>query len=116
MIVYICVVWIAGSRHDGGITKCMWHESQVKYQTVAECEDDIKHSKKLLRLRIRQEFGDRPESISIQPSCVMESQMKHKDTLSKTHSTSRKWEKSMKKRTKKSQRQLDKKVAKYDRY
>ena len=34
--------------------------------------------------------------------------MKHKDTLSKTHSTSRKWEKSMKKRTKKSQRQLDK--------
>jgi len=42
--------------------------------------------------------------------------MKHKDTLSKTHSTSRKWEKSMKKRTKKSQRQLDKKVAKYDRY
>ena len=38
MIVYICVVWIAGSRHDGGITKCMWHQSQVKYQTVAECE------------------------------------------------------------------------------
>tara|TARA_R100001440_G_scaffold58765_1_gene78579 strand:+ start:520 stop:753 length:234 start_codon:yes stop_codon:yes gene_type:complete len=33
--------------------------------------------------------------------------MKHKDTLSKTHSTSRKWEKSMKKRTKKSQRQTD---------
>ena len=73
MILYICVVWIAGSRHDGGITKCMWHESQVKYQTVAECEDDIKHSKKLLRLRIRQEFGNRPESISIHTSCVMES-------------------------------------------
>ena len=42
--------------------------------------------------------------------------MKHKDMLSKTHSTSRKWEKSMKKKAKKSQRQLDKKVAKYDRY
>lgn len=71
MIVYICVVWIAGSRHDGGITKCMWHQSQVKYQTVAECEADIKHSKKLLWLRIRQEFGNEPEDILIQPSCVV---------------------------------------------
>lgn len=71
MIVYICVVWIAGSRHDGGITKCMWHQSQVKYQTVAECEADIKHSKKLLWLRIRQEFGNQPEDILIQPSCVV---------------------------------------------
>ena len=71
MIVYICVVWIAGSRHDGGITKCMWHQSQVKYQTVAECEADIKYSKKLLRLRIRQEFGNQPEDILIQPSCVV---------------------------------------------
>ena len=37
--------------------------------------------------------------------------MKHKDMLSKTHSTSRKWEKSMKKRAKKSQRQLDRRIA-----
>ena len=42
-------------------------------QTVAECKDDIKHSKKLVRLRIRQEFGNRPESVSIHTSCVMES-------------------------------------------
>jgi ClpP class serine protease len=42
--------------------------------------------------------------------------MKHKDMLTKTHSTSRKWEKSMKKRIKKSQRQLDKKVAKDDQH
>ena len=45
MIVYICVVWIAGSRHDGGITRCMWHESQVKYQTVAECKADIEFNR-----------------------------------------------------------------------
>jgi len=73
MIVYICVVWIAGSRHDGGITRCMWHESQVKYQTVAECQADIKYSTDLLRLRIRQEFGDQPEQIIINPSCLVRS-------------------------------------------
>ena len=73
MIVYICVVWITGSQHSDGITRCLLHESQVKYETLADCKADREYSINLLRLRIRQEFGDRPESISIQPSCVMES-------------------------------------------
>ena len=47
-------------------------ESQVKYQTVAECKADIEYSTDLLRLRIRQEFGDQPEQVIINPSCGTE--------------------------------------------
>ncbi len=72
MIVYICVVWITGSQHSEGITRCLLHESQVKYETLADCKADREYSINLLRLRIRQEFGDVPEQIIIQPSCLEE--------------------------------------------
>ena len=82
MIVYICVVWIAGSRHDGGITKCMWHESQVKYQTVAECEDDIKHSK-VTYLELDKSLGIDQSLYLFSLVVLWSRKMKHKDMLSK---------------------------------
>jgi hypothetical protein len=70
MIVFLCVVWISGNRADGGVTKCMFHESQVKYNTIKECHADIPESKNLIRLKLRQDFGDRPEDIIIQITCT----------------------------------------------
>jgi len=73
MIVYICVIWISATEHNEGITRCMWHESQVDYQNISECQDDLPYSIELLRLRIRQEFGTVPEKIFIEPKCVLRS-------------------------------------------
>jgi hypothetical protein len=70
MIVYICVVWFEGATIDGGLSRCMWHESKVPYATLSECKADIDYSMDLLRLRIRQEFGDRPKGIIIEPECL----------------------------------------------
>ena len=36
MFVLICVVWVEGSRHDGGETKCIMHQSQVYYANISE--------------------------------------------------------------------------------
>jgi hypothetical protein len=73
MIVYICVIWISATENNEGLTRCMWHESQVAYQNISECQDDLIHSMELLRLRIRQEFGGVPEKIFIEPKCVLRS-------------------------------------------
>jgi hypothetical protein len=44
MIVYICVIWISATENNEGLTRCMWHESQVAYQNISECQDDLIHS------------------------------------------------------------------------
>ena len=72
MIVYICVIWITGVEQKD-LTKCIWHTSQVKYETLDQCKADLKMSMELLRIRIRQEFGNKPKQIFIQPNCVLRS-------------------------------------------
>ena len=73
MIVYICVIRISATENNEGLTRCMWHESQVAYQNISECQDALPYSIELLRLRIRQEFGGVPEKIFIEPKCVLRS-------------------------------------------
>ena len=73
MIVYICVIWISATENSDGLTRCMWHESQVKYQSIEDCQDDLLYSMELLRIRIRQEFGGVPEKIFIEPRCTLRS-------------------------------------------
>lgn len=73
MIVYICVIWISATENNEGLTQCIWHESQVKYNNILDCQNDLPHSMELLRLRIRQEFGGVPEKIFIEPKCVLRS-------------------------------------------
>jgi hypothetical protein len=70
MIAFICVVWISGNRAEGGITKCMFHESSARYETTQECKNDIMYSRNLIRIRLRQEFQDRPEDFIIQVTCT----------------------------------------------
>tara|TARA_R100001129_G_C5307375_1_gene244160 strand:+ start:1073 stop:1303 length:231 start_codon:yes stop_codon:yes gene_type:complete len=70
MFLMVCVVWISGTREDGGLTNCLWHISEVKYTTTQQCESDIKNSKKLVIARLRKEFGDRPEEYTVQASCL----------------------------------------------
>ena len=72
MIVYICVMWVIGADQKD-LTKCIWHTSQVKYETLDQCKADLKMSIELLKIKIRQEFGNKPRQIFIQPNCVLRS-------------------------------------------
>ena len=69
MIVLICVVWVEGSRYDGGEKKCMMHESQVKYMTLDQCRSDITKSEQLTEGDIFDKFGKEPISYTISPAC-----------------------------------------------
>ncbi len=69
MFVLICVVWVEGSRHDGGEQKCMMHESQVKYMTLDQCRSDIPKSEQLIEGAIFDNFGEEPISHEIMAGC-----------------------------------------------
>ncbi len=70
MFLIICVVWVEGPRHSGGLTNCMMHISKVEYRTIEECRADLKNSKRLVIGRLRDEFGDRPDDYNVQASCL----------------------------------------------
>ena len=70
MFLMICVVWIEGSRYEGGQTNCMMHISKVKYSSLDECRADLNNSKRLVIDRLRDEFGDGPEDYNVQASCM----------------------------------------------
>ena len=69
MFVLICVVWVEGSRYDGGEQKCMMHESQVKYMTLDQCRSDIFKSEQLIEGAIFDNFGEEPISHEIMAGC-----------------------------------------------
>jgi hypothetical protein len=69
MFVLICVVWVEGSRYDGGEQKCMMHESQVKYMTLDQCRSDIPKSEQLIEGAIYDNFGEEPISHEIMAGC-----------------------------------------------
>jgi|TARA_R100001460_G_scaffold80984_1_gene121908 hypothetical protein len=70
MFLMICVVWIEGSRYEGGQTNCMMHISKVEYSSLDECRADLNNSKRLVIDRLRDEFGDGPEDYNVQASCM----------------------------------------------
>tara|TARA_R110002111_G_scaffold134412_1_gene200447 strand:+ start:188 stop:511 length:324 start_codon:yes stop_codon:yes gene_type:complete len=69
MFVLICVVWVEGSRYDGGEQKCIMHESQVKYMTLDQCRSDIPKSEQLIEGAIFDNFGEEPIGYTISPGC-----------------------------------------------
>jgi hypothetical protein len=69
MFVLICVVWVEGSRYDGGEQKCMMHESEVKYMTLDQCRSDIPKSEQLIEGAIYDNFGEEPISHEIMAGC-----------------------------------------------
>ena len=70
MFLMICVVWIEGSRYEGGQTNCVMHISKVEYSSLDECRADLNNSKRLVIDRLRDEFGDGPEDYNVQASCM----------------------------------------------
>jgi hypothetical protein len=69
MFVLICVVWVEGSRYDGGQQQCMMHESQVKYMTLDQCRSDIPKSEQLIEAAIYDNFGEEPIDHKIMAGC-----------------------------------------------
>ena len=70
MFVLICVVWVEGSRYEGGEQKCIMHESQVKYMTLDQCRSDIPDSEQLIIEAIFENFGEEPIDHQIMASCM----------------------------------------------
>ena len=69
MFVLICVVWVEGSRYDGGEQKCIMHQSQVYYANIDQCRADIPKSKFLIENAIFDNFGEEPVDYTISASC-----------------------------------------------
>ena len=70
MFVLICVVWVEGSRHDGGEQKCIMHQSQVHYANIDQCRADIPKSELLIEGAIFDNFGEEPIDHQIMASCM----------------------------------------------
>jgi len=70
MFVLICVVWVEGSRYDGGEQKCIMHQSQVYYATMDQCRADIIESELLIEGAIFDNFGEEPIDHQIMASCM----------------------------------------------
>jgi hypothetical protein len=69
MFVLICVVWVEGSRHDGGEQKCIMHQSQVYYANMSQCRADIPKSELLIEDAIFDNFGEEPIDHQIMAGC-----------------------------------------------
>ena len=69
MFVLICVVWVEGSRNDGGEQKCIMHQSQVYYANIDQCRADIPKSRFLIERGIYDNFGEEPVDYTISASC-----------------------------------------------
>ena len=41
MIVMTCIIWIEGSRYDGGEILCGMHEAEIKYSSMFACKVNI---------------------------------------------------------------------------
>ena len=70
MFVLICVVWVEGSRYEGGEQKCIMHQSQVYYATMDQCRADIPKSELLIEGAIFDNFGEEPIDHQIMASCM----------------------------------------------
>jgi hypothetical protein len=69
MFVLICVVWIEGSRYDGGEQRCIMHKSKVHYANVSQCRADIPKSTILIENAIFDNFGEEPIDYTISAGC-----------------------------------------------
>ena len=41
MYVMTCIIWIEGSRYDGGETKCGIHKPDLYFDTLQDCKKNI---------------------------------------------------------------------------
>jgi hypothetical protein len=69
MFVLICVVWVEGSRYDGGEQRCIMHKSKVNYANVSQCRADIPKSTILIENAIFDNFGEEPIDYTISAGC-----------------------------------------------
>jgi len=70
MFVLICVVWVEGSRYEGGEQRCVMHQSQVQYDNIEQCRADIPNSEQLIIEAIFENFGEEPIDHQIMASCM----------------------------------------------
>jgi len=77
MIVDICIIWAEGLKSEGGEKKCMVHKSQVKYNHLFQCENDIKNSEKVIIGSIIDTFDDKPINHTVKATCYRKKEKKN---------------------------------------
>ena len=50
MFVMTCIIWIEGSRYDGGEAKCGMHKPDLIFKTLNDCKANIKSYENVLNL------------------------------------------------------------------
>ena len=50
MIVMTCIIWIEGSRYDGGEVLCGMHQAEIKYSSMFACKSNIKRYEKYVEI------------------------------------------------------------------
>lgn len=71
MFVMTCIIWIEGSRYDGGEAKCGIHKPDLIFKTYKDCEANIKSYEQYVTQSIYDQF-EMPQDIVINTMCYEE--------------------------------------------
>jgi len=68
MFVMTCIIWIEGSRYDGGEAKCGIHQPDLQFKTYKGCKNNIKAYEEYVIRSIYDQF-EPPQDIIINTMC-----------------------------------------------
>tara|TARA_R100001015_G_C4506197_1_gene79258 strand:- start:381 stop:614 length:234 start_codon:yes stop_codon:yes gene_type:complete len=68
MIVLTCIIWIEGSRYDGGEVLCGMHKAEIKYMNEFACKRDVPRYKRYVVESIYDQF-EMPSDYTINTMC-----------------------------------------------
>ena len=71
MIVMTCIIWIEGSRYDGGEVKCGMHKAEIQYYTMFACKSNIPRYEEFVAKSIYDQF-DMPTDYIFNTMCYKE--------------------------------------------
>jgi hypothetical protein len=71
MYVMTCIIWIEGSRYDGGETKCGIHKPDLYFDTLQDCKLNIGRYEEYVIKSIYDQF-EPPQDIVIKTECFKE--------------------------------------------
>ena len=71
MFVMTCIIWIEGSRYDGGEAKCGIHQPKLYFDTYKNFKENIKSYEEYVIKSIYDQF-EPPQDIIINTMCYKE--------------------------------------------
>tara|TARA_R100000654_G_scaffold12206_1_gene26537 strand:- start:2200 stop:2433 length:234 start_codon:yes stop_codon:yes gene_type:complete len=68
MFVMTCIIWIEGSRYDGGEVKCGIHEAEIVFSSMFACKSNIPRYEEYVVKSIYDQF-EMPSDYVINTMC-----------------------------------------------